>query len=163
MTDPKDAEDEPIAGPSEEDDDDLPLISTSATSAASSEGERPAADGESRGRGRGRPRGGRGQNGGGFRGDRGPRGGGPRIEATDDLSHLGKLVGLVARALVDDPSQVVVREAAHEHHPRIELTVAQEDIGKIIGKDGRTAQSIRMLLVAAAARSGRRPHLDILD
>jgi predicted RNA-binding protein YlqC (UPF0109 family) len=155
MTSPKAPGDD--AAPPPEDDDDVPLIE------ASSEGDRPEGDREGRGGGRrGRPRGGRGQSG-GFRGDRGPRGGGPRIEATDDLSHLGKLVGLVARALVDAPDQVVVREAAHEHHPRIELTVAQDDIGKIIGKDGRTAQSIRTLLLAAAARSGRRPHLDILD
>ena len=97
---------------------------------------------------------------------RGPRrggGGGPRGATTDVLSNLGKLVELVARALVDEPNSVVVRESVDEHHPRIELTVAPDDIGKVIGKDGRTAQSIRSLLMAAAARGGRRPHLDILD
>ena len=46
---------------------------------------------------------------------------------------------------------------------RIELRVAREDIGKVIGKDGRTAQSIRTLLNAAASKAGRRAHLDILD
>lgn len=90
-------------------------------------------------------------------------GGGPRGATTDVLTNLGKLVELVARALVDEPDKVVVRESVDEHHPRIELTVAPDDIGKVIGKDGRTAQSIRSLLMAAAARGGRRPHLDILD
>jgi hypothetical protein len=98
----------------------------------------------------------------------GYRSGGPRIPRSPDgvvqpLSPLGELVGLVARALVDQPDQVEVREDHHEHHPRIELAVAQEDIGKVIGKDGRTAQSIRTLLAAAAMRSGRRAHLDIVD
>ncbi|WP_437617683.1 KH domain-containing protein [Sorangium sp. So ce1151] len=78
-------------------------------------------------------------------------------------SPLVDLVALVARALVDHPDRVVVREVAGDRFPRIELTVAREDIGKVIGKDGRTAQSIRTLLSAAASKSGRRAHLDILD
>lgn len=78
-------------------------------------------------------------------------------------SPLANLVALIARALVDQPDQVVVHEATGDRFPRIELTVAREDIGKVIGKDGRTAQSIRMLLAAAASKSGRRAHLDILD
>ena len=81
----------------------------------------------------------------------------------DELSPLGKLIGLIARALVDQPDRVVVRETDHDHHPRIELMVAPEDIGKVIGKDGRTAQSIRTLLAAAAMRAGKRAHLDIVD
>ena len=108
-------------------------------------------------RGEGRRGGGRG---------RGPRPdgvpGGP-VEFSDELSSLGKLVGLVARALVDQPDKVVVREAHSEHSPRVELAVAADDIGKVIGKDGRTAQSIRTLLAAAAMRTGRRAHLDIVD
>ena len=78
-------------------------------------------------------------------------------------SPLGELVGLVARSLVDFPERVVVRESEGERNPRIELVVAREDIGKVIGKDGRTAQSIRTLLNAAASKAGRRAHLDILD
>jgi predicted RNA-binding protein YlqC (UPF0109 family) len=78
-------------------------------------------------------------------------------------SPLVDLVSLVARALVDHPEGVVVREVLGDRHPRIELTVAREDIGKVIGKDGRTAQSIRTLLSAAASKTGRRAHLDILD
>jgi uncharacterized protein len=79
------------------------------------------------------------------------------------VSPLVDLVTLVARQLVDHPEQVVVREAAGDRYPRIELSVAREDIGKVIGKDGRTAQSIRTLLSAAASKAGRRAHLDILD
>ncbi len=79
------------------------------------------------------------------------------------LSPLGELVALVARSLVDQPDRVVVREVQGDRFPRIELSVAREDIGKVIGKDGRTAQSIRMLLSAAAAKAGRRAHLDIVD
>lgn len=78
-------------------------------------------------------------------------------------SPLVDLISLVARALVDDPDRVQVREVTGERFPRIELSVAREDIGKIIGKDGRTAQSIRTLLNAAASKAGRRAHLDILD
>jgi predicted RNA-binding protein YlqC (UPF0109 family) len=78
-------------------------------------------------------------------------------------SPLVELVGLVARALVDQPDRVVVREVVGDRFPRIELSVAREDIGKIIGKDGRTAQSIRALLNAAGSKVGRRAHLDIID
>jgi predicted RNA-binding protein YlqC (UPF0109 family) len=78
-------------------------------------------------------------------------------------SQLVDLIALIARALVDHPDKVVVREAPGDRFPRIELTVAREDIGKVIGKDGRTAQSIRTVLNAAASKAGRRAHLEILD
>ena len=78
-------------------------------------------------------------------------------------SPLVDLVELIARSLVDNPDRVVVREVHGDRFPRIELVVAREDIGKVIGKDGRTAQSIRSVLNAAAAKLGRRAHLDILD
>jgi hypothetical protein len=68
-----------------------------------------------------------------------------------------------ASPLVDQPEKVVVREVQGDRFPRIELQVAREDIGKVIGKDGRTAQSIRTLLNAAASKAGGRAHLDILD
>ena len=78
-------------------------------------------------------------------------------------SPLVDLISLIARSLVDQPDRVEVREVQGDRFPRIELTVAREDIGKVIGKDGRTAQSIRTLLNAAARKAGRRAHLDILD
>ncbi len=77
------------------------------------------------------------------------------------------LVGLVevlARALVDHPENVRVENARGDRHPRIELTVDPDDIGKVIGKDGRTAQSMRILLNAAAAKLGMgRAYLDVVD
>lgn len=78
-------------------------------------------------------------------------------------SQLVDLVSLIAKALVDHPDQVEVQEVPGDRIPRIELSVAREDIGKVIGKDGRTAQSIRTLLAAAASKTGRRAHLDIVD
>jgi len=76
---------------------------------------------------------------------------------------LGELVRLVARALVDEPDQVQVREVVGDRGTRVELAVARGDIGKIIGREGRTAQGIRSLLQAAASKANRRVHLDILD
>ena len=78
-------------------------------------------------------------------------------------SPLSDLVSLVARSLVDFPERVVVRETEGDRNPRIELQVAREDIGKVIGKDGRTAQSIRTLLHAAANKAGKLAFLDIVD
>ena len=78
-------------------------------------------------------------------------------------SQLVDLVTLIARSLVDHPEQVTAREVLGDRFPRIELSVAPDDIGKVIGKDGRTAQSIRTVLNAAASKAGRRAHLEILD
>ena len=78
-------------------------------------------------------------------------------------TQLTDLVSLIARALVDQPDQVSVQEVDGDRFPRIELSVAREDIGKVIGKDGRTAQCIRTLLSAASSKAGRRVHLDIVD
>jgi uncharacterized protein len=76
---------------------------------------------------------------------------------------LKALVSTIARALVDDPDGVEVTEVDGERNPVIELRVSDGDVGKVIGKDGRTAQSIRTILVAASTKIGRRAHLDILD
>ncbi len=75
---------------------------------------------------------------------------------------LKELVRAIAVELVDAPDQVVVTELDSDGSSVIELRVAKNDIGKVIGKDGRTAQSIRTLL-AAAAKPGKRAHLEILD
>jgi predicted RNA-binding protein YlqC (UPF0109 family) len=74
-----------------------------------------------------------------------------------------ELVITIARALVDDPDAIEVREIDDGAHTLVELRVAKGDIGKVIGKDGRTAQSIRTLIAAACQKAGRRVHLDILD
>ena len=78
-------------------------------------------------------------------------------------SPLVDLVALIARSLFAHLDRVSVREVPGERFPRIELSVAREDIGKVIGKDGRTAQSIRTVLSAAASKTGKRAHLDIVD
>ena len=58
---------------------------------------------------------------------------------------------------------VVVTEIASEHNSLIELRVAKEDVGKVIGKEGRTAPSMRTLLSAVSTKLGKRAHLDIVD
>jgi predicted RNA-binding protein YlqC (UPF0109 family) len=73
------------------------------------------------------------------------------------------LISTIAQALVDDPESVEVSEIDGDHNSLIELRVAKGDIGKVIGKDGRTAQSMRNLLAAASIKAGRRAHLDIVD
>lgn len=76
---------------------------------------------------------------------------------------LKDLILTIAKALVDDPSSVEVTEIEGDHNSLLELKVAKDDIGKVIGKDGRTAQSMRTLLTAASIKLGRRAHLDIVD
>ncbi|HVU02716.1 MAG TPA: KH domain-containing protein [Polyangiaceae bacterium] len=76
---------------------------------------------------------------------------------------LKELIETIATALVDDPDSVEVHEVEGDHNCLVELKVAKNDIGKVIGKDGRTAQSMRALLSAASTKIGRRAHLDILD
>lgn len=77
---------------------------------------------------------------------------------------LAGLVEVLARALVDQPERVRVELSRGDRNPRIELTVDPDDIGKVIGKDGRTAQSMRVLLNAAATKQGfHRAFLDVVD
>ncbi len=78
-------------------------------------------------------------------------------------SPLKELVHAIAVELVDHPEEVDVVEIPGEHNSVIELRVAKEDIGKVIGKEGRTAQSMRTILTAVSTKLGRRVHLDIVD
>jgi len=73
------------------------------------------------------------------------------------------LVEYIARALVDDPSQVSVEEVMGQKATVYKLKVASRDIGKVIGKDGRTARSIRAVLSAAAAKAHKRAVLEIVE
>ena len=73
------------------------------------------------------------------------------------------LIQTIAVELVDHPEKVVVSEVAGDNSCVVELRVAKEDIGKVIGKEGRTAQSMRTILTALSAKVGRRAHLDIID
>lgn len=76
---------------------------------------------------------------------------------------MKELVEYIAKSLVEDPSQVNVVVTEEGEHIRIELTVAKEDMGRIIGKGGRVANSIRTLLRVAAAREGKRASLDVIE
>lgn len=76
---------------------------------------------------------------------------------------MRELVELIAKALVDDPDQVQVREIEGEKVTIIELRVAPGDLGKVIGKQGRTARSIRTLLNATATKLRKRAVLEILE
>ena len=73
------------------------------------------------------------------------------------------LVTEIAKALVDIPDEVVVREVQGEQTTVLELRVAPSDLGKVIGKQGRTARSIRTLLGAAGMKLNRRFTLEILE
>lgn len=73
------------------------------------------------------------------------------------------LIEYIAKSLVDDPSQVEVAIVEGEKSTILELRVASEDIGKVIGKHGRIAKSMRTVLQAASARTGKHTVLEILD
>ena len=73
------------------------------------------------------------------------------------------LVTEIAKALVDIPEEVTVREIEGEQVTVLELRVAPSDLGKVIGKQGRTARSIRTLLGAAGMKVNRRFTLEILE
>ena len=73
------------------------------------------------------------------------------------------LVEDIAKALVDIPEEVGVREVQGEQVTLLELRVAPSDLGKVIGKQGRTARSLRTLLVAAGMKLNQRFTLDILE
>jgi predicted RNA-binding protein YlqC (UPF0109 family) len=73
---------------------------------------------------------------------------------------MKELIHFIAQALVDHPEGVEVRET--ESGRRLELKVAQEDLGRIIGRKGRTAQAMRTLLKVAAGGRGGGPSLDIV-
>jgi predicted RNA-binding protein YlqC (UPF0109 family) len=74
-----------------------------------------------------------------------------------------ELIGYIARALVDLPDQVIVRELEEDGVQVIELEVAEEDLGKVIGRQGRTARAMRTLLSVAASKTRRRTTLEILE
>ena len=76
---------------------------------------------------------------------------------------MKELLEMIAKALVDNPDEVAVNEIAGEQTTVFELRVAQSDVGKVIGKHGRTAHSIRTLLEAAGMKLRKRFVLEILD
>jgi predicted RNA-binding protein YlqC (UPF0109 family) len=76
---------------------------------------------------------------------------------------MKELIAYIAKALVDKPEEVVVTEIEGEQTSVIELKVAKEDLGKVIGKQGRTARSMRTILSAASTKINKRSVLEIIE
>lgn len=76
---------------------------------------------------------------------------------------MRELIEFLAKSLVDHPDEVRTRVYEREQQTVIELEVDPDDLGKVIGRQGRTARAIRTLLSAAGQKSRRRTSLDILD
>lgn len=87
----------------------------------------------------------------------------PGSGASKELSELSKMIELMAKMLVDIPNQVEVHEFEGENTTVIELKVAKEDLGKIIGKQGRTARAIRTVLNGASTKLRKRTVLEIIE
>ncbi|WP_165069297.1 MULTISPECIES: KH domain-containing protein [unclassified Desulfovibrio] len=73
------------------------------------------------------------------------------------------LIEYIAKSLVDHPEEVLVSEVEGEQTTVLELKVSKEDLGKVIGKQGRTARAMRTILSAASTRSRKRTVLEILE
>jgi len=76
---------------------------------------------------------------------------------------MEELIAVIARSLVDQPEAVNVTRTDEDGCISIELAVAQEDLGKVIGKQGRTARALRSVLSAAAAKVDMRSRLEIVE
>jgi predicted RNA-binding protein YlqC (UPF0109 family) len=76
---------------------------------------------------------------------------------------LKDLIEYIARSLVDDPTQVHIQQRGGGQSIHLDLEVAKEDMGRVIGKSGRVANAMRTLLRVAAARDGKRVTLDIVE
>jgi len=85
------------------------------------------------------------------------------MAATTGMMEVRALIEEIAKALVDIPEEVIVREIQGEQVTVLELKVAPSDLGKVIGKQGRTARSIRTLLGATGMKLNRRFTLEILE
>ena len=79
------------------------------------------------------------------------------------MTNLKELVEYIIKALVDNPDKVQVEEIGGEKSVSFELRVGEGDLGKVIGKEGRTAKAIRAIITAAAMKLGKRTVLEILE
>jgi len=75
---------------------------------------------------------------------------------------MKELIEYIAKALVDHPEEVTVKQSGG-NRVRVELSVAKEDMGRVIGKGGKVANSIRALLRVAAEREGKQATLDVTE
>jgi uncharacterized protein len=76
---------------------------------------------------------------------------------------MKELIEYIAKALVDHPEDVQVREAGGGSRLRLELSVSKDDMGRVIGKGGKVANSIRALLRVAAEKEGKQATLDVVE
>lgn len=76
---------------------------------------------------------------------------------------MKELVEVIAKALVDDPESVAVNEREEKKTTVLEVRVAESDMGKVIGKQGRIAKAIRSVVKAAAAKEDKKVIVDIMD
>lgn len=76
---------------------------------------------------------------------------------------MKELVEIIAKALVDHPDEVSVQEVEGDQSITLELTVATDDMGKVIGKQGRIAKAIRTVIKAAATKEDKRVMLEIIQ
>jgi predicted RNA-binding protein YlqC (UPF0109 family) len=76
---------------------------------------------------------------------------------------MKELVEYIAKALVDDPDQVSVTEVSGDQTSVLELKVAKDDLGKVIGKQGRSARAMRTILSAASTKLKKRTVLEIIE
>lgn len=83
-------------------------------------------------------------------------------EQTNEIGSMKALVEYIVKALVDRPDQILIAERSGRNTTIIELAVAKEDIGKVIGKEGRTINAIRTILNAAGASQKKRVVLEVM-
>jgi predicted RNA-binding protein YlqC (UPF0109 family) len=76
---------------------------------------------------------------------------------------MKELIEFIAASLVDDPTQVHVTQEQHSGKVYLKLKVAKEDMGRVIGRQGRVANAMRLLLNVAATRNGKQAYLDVED
>jgi len=88
---------------------------------------------------------------------------GPMSDVPAEPPSMKELIAFIAQNLVDEPDAVEVREVEHDGSTMLELRVATGDLGKVIGKQGRTARAMRTILSAASTRSRKRIVLDIVE
>ncbi len=79
------------------------------------------------------------------------------------MEELKKLIEYIVKALVDNPEKVEVKEIAGDKSIIYELKVGEGDLGKVIGKEGRTVNAIRTVITAAAMKQGKRTILEIIE
>jgi hypothetical protein len=80
-----------------------------------------------------------------------------------ERGQMKELITYIAKALVDNPDEVTVTEVEGGQTAVLELKVAKEDLGKVIGKKGKTAQAMRLILSATSAKSKKRVVLEIIE